>query len=67
MTGLGRVITTVRSAIAGIELSTEFSVVSMESFSMRGARMLPGIFVTRGARLQMLARNRIDVGNSPTT
>jgi len=42
-----------------MELSTEFSVVRFESFSMSGARIVLGIFVTRGARLydQLLARN----------
>lgn len=50
-TGRGSVMTTVRRAIAGIELSTEFSVVKLESFSMRGARMVLGNLRTRGARL----------------
>jgi hypothetical protein len=51
VTGRGSVITTVRRAMAGMELSTEFSVVRFESFSMSGARIVLGIFVTRGARL----------------
>src|SRR5277367_876730 len=51
VTGRGSVMTTVRRAMAGMELSTEFSVVRFESFSMSGARIVLGIFVTRGARL----------------
>lgn len=50
-TGRGRVMTTIRRAVAGMELSTEFSVVRLESFSIRGASIVFGIFVTRGARL----------------
>lgn len=50
-TGRGSVMTTVRRAIAGIELSTEFSVVRFESFSISGASIVLGIFVTSGARL----------------
>jgi hypothetical protein len=49
--GLGSVITTVRKAIAGIELSTEFSVLKVESFSIRGAMIVLGTFRTSGARL----------------
>ena len=49
--GLGKVMTTVRRAIAGIELSTEFSVVNVESLSINGAIILLGNFATRGARL----------------
>ena len=55
LVGLGSVITTVRRAIAGIELSTEFSVLRVDSFSIRGARMLLGTLVTRGARLKYVS------------
>ena len=51
MTGRGSVVTTVLRATAGIELSTEFSVLRFDSFSSSGGRMLLGIFVTSGARL----------------
>lgn len=49
--GRGSVVTTVRRAIAGMELSTEFSVLRFDSFSINGGRMLSGIFVTSGPRL----------------
>jgi hypothetical protein len=55
LTGLGNVVTTVLRATAGIELSTEFSVLRFDNFSSRGGRMLLGIFVTRGARLGYLS------------
>ena len=51
--GLGRVTTTVRRAIAGMELSTEFSVVRFESFSIKGARIVLGSLATSGARLSL--------------
>jgi hypothetical protein len=37
--------------MAGMELSTEFSVVNVDSFSIKGGRIVEGIFVTSGARL----------------
>jgi hypothetical protein len=57
VTGRGNVVTTVLRATAGIELSTEFSVLRFESFSSRGGRILLGIFVTRGARLRDVSQN----------
>ena len=56
--GRGRVVTTVRRAIAGIELSTEFSVLSRDNFSTKGGRILIGIFVTSGPRLWNISQER---------
>jgi hypothetical protein len=57
VTGLGSVVTTVLRATAGMELSTEFSVLRFESFSSSGGRMLLGILVTRGARLRCVSQS----------
>lgn len=53
--------TTMRRAVAGMELSTEFSVVRLESFSIRGASIVFGIFVTSGARLPIVLERWIQI------
>lgn len=42
---------TVRNAIDGTELSTEFSVLRVDIFSINGGRILLGSFVTNGPKL----------------
>lgn len=56
-TGRCRVVTTVRSASAGTEASTEFSVDSFDNFSIKGGRTAPGSFKTNGARLESYVRS----------
>lgn len=56
--GRGRASTTERMAIAGMELSTEFSSLSAVSFSIRGPIKLGASFLTSGPRLQTVSNER---------
>lgn len=50
-TGRGKLVTTVRRAVAVMELSTEFWVVRLDSFSIRDGSISAGILSTNGPKL----------------